>query len=262
MTRYAGVAIDVDGTIRRGERLIPGAADGVRAIDAAGCSRVLVSNNPTGTPADYGERLTELGVPVEADAVITAGTVTATVLADRHPDAAALVVGHERLSEMIESAGVRVTSDPAAADLVVGSIDFAFDYDTLARAQRPLNRGVPFYGTDPDPTIPTDDGGAPGSGAILAAMEAVAGRPPDEIFGKPSPLVGDRITSRLGVPADSILVVGDRLETDVALGDACGMDTALVLTGSTTNEALEASTIESTYVLDSLGDVGRVLSRE
>ena len=262
MTRYDGVAIDVDGTIRRGESLIPGAADGVRAVDAAGCSRVLVSNNPTGTPADYGERLTALGVPVDADAVITAGTVTASVLAERHPDAHVFVVGHDRLRRMIERVGVRVTSDPDAADLVVGSIDFSFDYDTLARAQRPLVRGVPFYGTDPDPTIPTDDGGAPGSGAILAAMEAVAGRPPDEIFGKPSPLVGERITSRLGVPADSMLVVGDRLGTDVALGANCGMDTALVLTGSTTAEDLEATDVEPTYVIDSLGDIGRVLSRE
>ena len=259
MTRFDGVVLDVDGTIVRGEELLPGAVHGLRTLEAAGIDRLLFSNNPTRGAAHYRERLGKHDIEVDPANVLTSATVTAEVLAVRHPGETVYLIGHDRLAAILEDAGLGTTDDPAAADLVVGSIDFDFDYDRLDAALHALEREVPFYGTDPDVTIPTADGSMPGSGAVLAAIAAVAGREPDAVFGKPSPVAAERAVERLDVDPNRLLVVGDRLDTDVALGKEAGARTALVLTGSTDRDELAASTVEPDHVLESLGDVADLL---
>ena len=259
MSRFDGVVLDVDGTIVRGDELLPGAVHGLRTLEDAGIDRLLFSNNPTRGAAHYRERLGDHGIDVAPSNVLTSATVTAEVLADRHPGETVYLVGHDRLGVILEDVGLATTDDPAAAELVVGSIDFDFDYDRLDGALRALERGLPFYGTDPDVTIPTADGSMPGSGAILAAIAAGAGREPDAVFGKPSRSAAKRALDRLDVDPERLLVVGDRLDTDVALGEEAGAHTALVLTGSTDREDLTASTVEPDHVLDSLGDVDDIL---
>lgn len=259
MARYEAAILDVDGTIVRGGELIPGATEGLRAIEAAGCSRLLFSNNPTRGADYYREKLAAHGVDIDPSNVLTSATVTADYLAANHPDATAYLVGDDRLRAILEAADLAVTTDPDAADLVVGSIDPEFTYGALDEALSALERGIPFYGTDPDATIPTDDGAIPGSGAILSAMEAVAGREPDAILGKPSEVAASAATTRLGAAPERTLVVGDRLDTDVALGERAGMTTAVVLTGVTIREDVERSSVTPDHVLDSLGEVGTLI---
>lgn len=258
-TEYEAVILDVDGTIVRGEETIEGAPEGLRTIEDANLSKLLFSNNPTRAPVHYSERLAAHDVAVDPDRVLTSASVTTDYLAANHAEDAIYLVGERRLRDLLEAAGLRVTDDAAAADVVLGSIDRRFDYDRLREAQRALDRDVPFYGTDPDVTIPAADGDVPGSGAVLAAMSAVAGRDPDAILGKPSPVAAAAALSRLDVDPERVLVVGDRLDTDVALGEQAGMTTALVRTGITSGAELDASSIEPDHVFDSLRDLGTVL---
>ncbi|MFC4245804.1 HAD-IIA family hydrolase [Natribaculum luteum] len=261
MTRYEAAILDVDGTIVRGDRLLPGATEGLRALEDAGLSWLLFSNNPTRSPDHYRKRLAEHGIDVDLEHVLTSATVTAEYLAANHDDDAVYLVGEDRLESILEETGLEVTTDPTEATLVLGSIDRGFTYERLRSALETLEGDVPFYGTDPDVTIPTDDGAIPGSGAILAAMEAVAGRKPDAVFGKPSSVAASAATTRLGASAEDTLVVGDRLDTDVELGTRAGMTTAVVLTGVTTRADLERSAVEPDYVLDSLAEVDSLLER-
>ncbi|WP_157533254.1 HAD hydrolase-like protein, partial [Haloferax profundi] len=106
---------------------------------------------------------------------------------------------------------------------------------------------------------PTADGDIPGSGAVIHAVAGVAGRDPDAILGKPSPVAQGIVLDRLGLPPEDVLVVGDRLDTDIAFGLDAGMGTAVVRTGVTDDAALANSEYEPDHVLDSLGDVGRLL---
>ncbi|SFC33161.1 4-nitrophenyl phosphatase [Halobiforma haloterrestris] len=299
MTDYEGAILDVDGTIVRGDQLIPGASDGLRALEDAGVSRLLFSNNPTRGSDHYREKLAPHGVDIGPDRVLTSATVSASYLARNHPDARVYLVGGSRLRSILEDAAVSVTDDPEAADVVLGSFDREFSYGTLgdalrafeservgenegqaASSERRANGGtdtdadvdtdadadadtadgpVPFYGTDPDATIPVENGTIPGSGAILAAIEAVAGREPDAVLGKPSDVAADAALDRLGVAPESVLVVGDRLDTDIALGNRAGMTTAVVLSGVTDRTTLEESPIQPDYVLESLGEIERLL---
>lgn len=259
MTAFDAVILDVDGTIVRGEEVLPGAIDGVRTLVDAGCDLLLFSNNPTRDGDYYADLLDPHGIEVGSIPALTSATIARTVLTERHPDETVFLVGTDRLAAILAGAGVDLTDEPTAADVVLGSYDPDFSYDRLNQATDALRSGVPFYGTDPDPTIPTDSGELPGTGAILAALEAVAGRPPDEILGKPSVTAAEAALDTLEAEPERTLVVGDRLDTDVVLGRRAGLSTAVVLTGITDESTLAASTVEPDAVLESLGDVGRLL---
>ncbi|WP_255166958.1 HAD-IIA family hydrolase [Natrononativus amylolyticus] len=257
---YQAAILDVDGTIVRGNALLPGAVDGLATLEEVGVSRLLFSNNPTRGAAHYGEKLAAHGIDVAPEDVLTSATVTAAYLAENHAGERIYLVGEDRLRRILEDAGLSVTTEPTAAEVVVGSIDRDLEFDTLSDALTALEREVPFYGTDPDVTIPTDDGSIPGSGAILAAMEAMGGRQVDAILGKPSAVAAAAAMARLEAPPSETLVVGDRLDTDILLGADAGMDTAVVLTGVTTRATVEDGDVTPDYVLESLGDVGDLLS--
>ncbi|WP_049925106.1 HAD-IIA family hydrolase [Halopiger goleimassiliensis] len=259
MTEYEAVILDVDGTILRGDELLPDTPAGFRALEAAGCERLLFSNNPTRDGTHYREKLAPHGIDVDPESVLTSASVSAAYLSATHSGEPVFLVGEDRLEAILEAAGVDLTDDPAAAEVVLGSVTTEFSYSMLRDALRALEGDVPFYGTDPDTTIPVDDGRIPGSGAILAAMEAVADREPDAILGKPSSVAAETAIDRLEAPPDRTLVVGDRLNTDIALGNRAGMDTAVVLTGIADRDSIAASSVDPDYVLDSLGDLERVL---
>ena len=234
------VVFDVDGTLLRGTEPIPGAAEALRVVREAGLSVLCCSNNPIEAPAAYADRLERAGLAVDPSEVLTSGVVTADFLAREYPEAGTFVVGEAGLVELLEDRGVRVVADPDRAGVVLASIDRSFDYDRLTAALRAFDAGDPaFLGTDPDRTIPGEGGPFPGSGAIVEAVASVAGRPPDRVLGKPDPATREAALARLSVPPERCLVVGDRIDTDVALGARAGMETALVLSGVTDREDLK-----------------------
>jgi len=257
---YRGVVLDVDGTVVRGDEPIPGAAEGLDRLSTAGLDRLFVSNNPTKRPPAYAERLRRAGFDAHPDEIVTAGTITTDYLADNHADDALFVVGEGALVEQLTDAGLTVATDEMRADTVVVSIDRTFDYDRLCAALRACDdEAVTLVGTDPDMVIPAAEGDVPGSGAIINAVAGVVGRDPDVVLGKPSKPARRMIRDRLDLPPRDCLVVGDRLDTDIALGERAGMTTALVRTGVTDDRDLERSDVRPDYVLDSLGDVGTIL---
>ena len=271
-----GVIFDVDGTVVRGDDPLPGAAAGVAAVAEAGLDRLFVSNNPTKPPEAYEERLGRAGFGVDADEVITAGSVTARYLSTHHPHEEVAVVGEPGLVDLIRETGVSATAvSPGGAsddrgtptddrtgrpDVLVASIDREFHYDTLRRCLWLLrDPSVTFLGTDPDVVIPAPDADVPGSGAMIDAIANVVGRDPEAMLGKPGATMRNAVLDRLELDPEEILIVGDRLDTDVALGAESGMTTALVRTGVTDDAALAASPTAPDHVLDSLASLASIL---
>ena len=226
-----GVLFDLDGTIYRGGELIPGARETVDSLRTSGIRCVFASNNPTATALDYARRLTALGIPVDASEVLTSGGVAAQWLLRTHPGASVFVVGEDSLVRELETAGVRVTVSEDA-DVVLAAFDRTFSYEKWNTAFQALRRGALFAATNPDTTCPVENGGLiPDCGGITAALEATSGRRLDVVIGKPSRIMADAALERLGLDAGEVLLIGDRLETDIELGRAAGIRTVLVLTG-------------------------------
>ncbi|MFC7233764.1 HAD-IIA family hydrolase [Halosegnis marinus] len=258
---YEGVVVDLDGTVYRGERVLDGAAGAIERFRAMGLGVLFVTNNPTRSPAGYVERLAGLGIEADASAVLSAGAVTAEHLADRHAGDEVFLIGSDGLRGMVTDAGVALTDEPDAADVLVTSHTYDFDYRDLTEGMWALDGADAFYGTDPDLTYPDGDGREyPGSGAITRAVAGVAEREPDRVLGKPSSVMVNLVTERLGCPPQRCLVVGDGLDTDIAMGERAGMTTVLVRTGRHDDGDAARADVTPDHVVGSLGDVPDLLA--
>ena len=154
----SGAIVDLDGTVYRGDDLIPGAAAGVDALREHGCGLCFFSNNPTKDGAAYVDRLRELGVDAREGEACSAGVATTRYLADHHPDDPVLLVGDEGLAEQLRAADVRLTDDPAEASVLLGSWTNDFDYYDMLAAMDAVEEDTVFLGSDPDRAVPHDDG--------------------------------------------------------------------------------------------------------
>lgn len=252
---YRGFIVDLDGTVYRGERLLPGAKAAVAALRDAGRRVCFLSNKPIASRADYAAKLTRLGVPTDVDEVINSSYVLARYLAREAPGARCFVIGEPPLVAELERAGLAPVDGPEV-DWVVVAFDRTFAYRKLEIALRAVTRhGARLIGTNPDRTCPTEDGEIPDAAGMIGAVEGVTGRRVDPIVGKPSPITLRVALERLGLPAADCAVVGDRLETDIAMGKAAGLATVLVLTGITAPGDPAIARWRPDHVLASLEDL-------
>lgn len=258
-SRFGGALVDMDGTLYRGDRPVDGAPAAVDTLRAAGVSVQFLTNNPTKSPTAYVEKLAGMGIEATPSDVVTAGVVTADYLAGEHGDDRAFVVGETGLLEVLADAGVTVTDDPAAADVVVLSLDTGIDYDGFTQVLRAVGRETPIVATNPDRTKPGTDGIVPSAGLVIGAVEGMTGRAPDVVAGKPSDIAARFALDRIGVSANRCLLVGDRLDTDIQMGNEVGITTVLVRTGVTDDLTLSEAAVTPDYVLDSIADIDRVL---
>lgn len=255
-----GVVVDLDGTVYLGDDPIPGSAGAIERLRERGLDLLFVTNNPTRTREAYVDRLAGMGIGASREEILSAGTVTSRYVAEAHPESATFLIGSDGLREQLRAADVRLTDDPEAAEVVVTSHDYGFDYDDLAHGLWALDGASAFYGSDPDLVYPGSGGRPyPGSGAITGAVAHVAGREPDLVFGKPSEPAIRMIGRALGHPPEHLLVVGDGLDTDVALGASAGYHTAFVLSGRGSRADLEEGSVTPDHVIEALADLPALL---
>jgi NagD protein len=252
---FPGYILDLDGTVYLGDMLLPGAKRAIAALRAAGSRVVFLSNNPLQTRADYAAKLTRLGIPTAPAEVINSSWVLARWLQDEAPGAALFVIGEPPLLAELRAAGFRLTERPGEIQFVVASFDRTFDYRKLQIAFDAVRAGARFVATNGDRYCPTPQGGLPDAAAVIGAIEGCTGKQIEVIVGKPSPITARAILDRLQLPACECIIVGDRLETDVRMGQKAGMATGVVLTGVTTPELLAASEIQPDYVLRTLDEL-------
>jgi NagD protein len=253
--RYDGYILDLDGTVYLGERLIPGAAETLAWLRAAGRRVVLLSNKPLASRASYAAKLTRLGIPTPDEDVINSTQALMHYLRAQHPGARLFVIGETALRDELRGEGFALTEEIAQIEVVVAAFDRTLDYAKLNTAHQALVRGAHFVATNPDKTCPVEEGAIPDCAGVIAFLEATSERPVEAIVGKPSRHILVAARARLGVPLARCLMVGDRLATDMLMGQQAGMDTALVLSGVTTRSLLAASDLRPTYVLESVAEL-------
>jgi NagD protein len=252
---YRGFILDLDGTVYLGEHLLPGAKELVGALRDAGRRVCFLSNKPIASRADYAAKIGRLGVPTPVEEVINSSYVLARWLAREAPAARCFVIGEPPLVAELEAAGLGVVEGPRA-DYVVVAFDRTFDYRKLDVALQAVARhGARLIGTNPDRTCPVEDGQVPDAAGMIAAVEAVTGQRVEPIVGKPSPIMVRVALERLGLQAPDCVIVGDRLETDIAMGKAAGLATILVLTGITQPGDPAIDRWQPDHVLASLDEI-------
>jgi NagD protein len=255
LMRRPGIILDLDGTVYLDECLIPGARETIQWLRDRAYPIVFVSNKPLKSRADYAAKLTRLGVPTRPDEVINSSLVLVRHMSLKMPAAAVYPVGEAPLLEELAAAGFRISEDPDEIEVVVASFDRTFDYGKLNSAFQALRRGARFFATNADATCPVEGGEIPDAGAVIGALEGCSRREVELVMGKPSPLILEVALEQLDRRAGECLMVGDRLETDVLMGQRAGMTTALVLTGVTRREDLSGAPVRPDHVLGSIAEI-------
>ena len=253
---HRGWLFDLDGTVYRGEALVPGADATIAALRADGRRVAFLSNKPLETRADYARKLTRLGVPTDADDVVNSSLVLARHLAGLDPGAPVFVIGEPPLLAELRAHGFEVRADHRVRWVVI-AFDRTFDYAKLNTALQAVRHGARLIATNPDRTCPTEDGEIPDCAGMTAAVEAVTGARVKAVVGKPSPIIHEVALARLGVPPAEAVIVGDRIDTDIVMGKRLGLATVLVLTGVTRADDPRVAEIAPDLVLPSIRDLIR-----
>ncbi len=251
--RYDCILFDLDGVLYRGSSAVPGAPEALSRLRAEGKRLAFVTNNSARTPDAVAAHLRSVGIEALVSEVETSAIATADLLAARGVRTA-FVVGEEGLRSALTSAGIEVlVGDPVAADAVVVGWDRDADYAKLRTACVLVERGSKLVATNADASFPAADGSAwPGSGALLAVVVTTTGAEA-EVIGKPNPPLYLAALARAG--GKTPLVVGDRLDTDIAGAVALGWDSVLVLTGISGADDVAASPWKPTLVAADLSDL-------
>jgi len=250
--RFDGLLIDLDGVVWIGREPVPGSVEALRTLQGAGKRIVFVTNNPGRLPEAYAERLQGLGVEVGAEQIVTAGTAVARLAGEAAgEDGSAFVIGRSALKEMVAATGARLLEgeEAEAADVVVVSGHPGFDYGELKTAKFALDRGARLFATSHDPTMPFPGGELPGTGAVLAAVEVASGKEAT-IAGKPERHLFEIAKEAVG--EGRLAMVGDRVSSDIEGGRRAGLETILVLSGTTSRAEAEAADPAPDHLLEDL----------
>lgn len=232
--RLEGFIIDMDGVLYRGEKPIKGAARAVEAMRRKGKKLVFWTNNSAYTRRAYARRLTRMGIASNESEIITSGYATAFYLRKRAPRAKLYVVGELGLKQELKEADFILLSDERAAEAthVVAGLDRTLSYKKITAALSALLAGAEFVATNVDSTYPTEAGLSPGAGATVGALSGCSGKKP-VVIGKPSVRMLKLALDVLGTKPRETAIVGDRIDTDIAVGKRMGLTTILVLSGVT-----------------------------
>ena len=257
--KYAqAFAIDMDGTFFLGDRLLLGALEFLELLNARNIPFSFLTNNSSKSPKDYQRKLMQFGVAMADCRIFTSGDATVGHLLKRFAGKRVYLLGTESLARQFSEAGIAL--DDLSPEVAVLGYDTGLTYARLTRFCDLVRSGVPYIATHPDVNCPAEGGFAPDAGAFMALIEASTGRKADMVIGKPNPSMMVSLADKLEVELSQIVMVGDRLYTDIAFGKTAGVGTVLVLSGETKREDLEGTNFQPDLVCENLLELGKILS--
>ena len=248
--------LDMDGTIYLGDELIEGSMKFLETIKKKGKRYIFLTNNSSKNKLAYVEKLNNLGIQASEEEVFTSGEATTMYLKKQKVGAKIYLLGTKALEEEFESEGFILEKERhKQIDYVVLGFDTTLTYEKLWAACEYISEGVEYIATHPDFNCPLpDDKFMPDAGAMAAFIKASTGRTP-KVIGKPNREVVESIASKYGLRKEDMVMVGDRLYTDIKTGENAGITSVLVYSGETKEEDYRNSEIRASYVFDSVKDM-------
>ncbi|MEW9701323.1 HAD-IIA family hydrolase [Paenibacillus sp. SI8] len=255
LSSFEGYLFDLDGTVYSGNQILPGVLPTLNKLREAGKSLLFVTNTTTHTREGVHDRLEQLGIACEAEHILTALCVSRMYFQEYEPEAKVLMIGEQAMRSELEYYGVETTEDALSATHVLVGLDRQFTYEKLTLGMNALRNGAQLIAANPDPFCPLEDGVIPDTWSLVKALETASLQPVFKVIGKPSEYYAKQAFDKLHIAPDAILMVGDRVSTDICFGNANGMYTALVLTGADSRKDILLQGIEPDYVLASLSEI-------
>lgn len=244
--------LDMDGTFYMESTPIDGALEFLDILDSMGKKYVFFTNNSSKSIKDYITKLRGMGVDAGEENLFSSGAVTIDFLKRHRAGKSVYLIGTKSLVDGFASAGIML--DDENPDIVVLGFDTSLTYEKIYKGCTFLREGAEFIATHPDTNCPVKGGFMPDTGSMIKMFTESTGAVP-EIMGKPHSHTIEALEATTGVSRDKMVFVGDRLQTDIAMGVNNGATAILVMTGATSNEILEESQIQPTMVLPSIAHI-------
>ena len=243
---------DMDGVLVHEEKALPGAAEFLDRLVARERRFLVLTNNSIFTPRDLAARLARTGLHVPEESIWTSALATADFLDSQLPGGSAYVIGEAGMTTALHEVGYTLTdTDP---DYVVLGETRTYSFEAITRAIRLIGRGARFIATNPDVTGPSPEGPLPATGSVAALITRATGAEP-YFVGKPNPMMFRSAMNRIEAHSESTMMVGDRMDTDVVAGIEAGLETVLVLSGSTAAADVARFPFRPSRICDSIADV-------
>jgi HAD superfamily hydrolase (TIGR01450 family) len=246
------VFLDMDGTIYLGEKLIQGTERFLSSLKKNGIKYYYLSNNSSRSKSDYVSKLDHLGIPSNTEEIILSTDGVIDFLNGKKIDKT-YVVGTQSMKDMFTQAGIEVESQNPT--YVILGFDTELNYKKIKTAALFLQKDIPMLATHKDLVCPTQDGPIPDVGALLALFEKATGKMPVKVFGKPNKEMLGSIIKRHKATADELVIIGDRIYTDMEMANNIGCDFILVLSGETQKEDVARLKIQPALVVDNIGQL-------
>ncbi len=231
INKYEGFIFDLDGTIYLGNKLIPNAEKVIEKIKQLNKKIIFITNKTTGSIKDYCTFLKEKGLNVTESEIVNSTLITKKYLNEKHFGEKFFAIGEQIFIDEIESAGLTYSRKPDEINIVLITLDRTLNYKKLEIAAKALDNGARFYAANIDDTCPVEGGEILDAGSTISALEKRTHLKLEKHFGKPSKFMMDEIINKLNLLPEKCLLIGDRVETDIVMGNTFGIDTALVSTG-------------------------------
>jgi HAD superfamily hydrolase (TIGR01450 family) len=244
--------LDLDGTIYMGDDLIPGAKEFLDYLEEKGIFFYFLSNNSSRSKADYVKKLSALDIHTDEEGIILSTDGVIAYLLERNIKEI-YVVGTTSMNQMFIEAGFDLESSNPS--FVILGFDTEITYEKLKEAALFIQNGVELIATHPDLVCPTPDGFIPDTGAMLALFEKATNKKPLKIFGKPNPEMITHILKKHNVSPEFVVMIGDRIYTDMELARRIPCDSILVLSGETKRGDLASIEVRPTLIVESVADL-------
>ncbi|MCL2785602.1 MAG: HAD-IIA family hydrolase [Methanomassiliicoccaceae archaeon] len=249
----SGVMIDMDGTVYKGGNVIPGAPEFIERLKEKGIPFVFLTNNSSSNRANYLIKLLGMGFKVSIDNILTSTTATIEYLLKYQNGKTVYLLGTPRFVSEIEEAGIIVADD---ADVVLLAFDTTITYERINTAYQLIKRGASLVATHPDDLCPTENGYDVDIGPFIRLFESMTSVKA-EVIGKPNPMMAMMAAERMNVPHEGMVMIGDRIYTDMKMATDAGIRSVMVLSGEAKREDVERSGITPTMIVDSVDDLMR-----
>jgi len=263
LKKYKGILLDGDGVLWKSDQPIAGISPFFNFLANQEIKWALLTNNSTRTTQDYVDKLGNFGVLVGINSIFTSSSITSSYLLSRFGQGAHLyVIGMDALFTTLKQAGFQITHGEEIPEnevvAVVAGMDRQINFQKIKVALRLILGGAPFIATNPDGSFPTPEGLDPGTGMIIGALQFASGVEP-YVAGKPNPVIYQTALDALGCRPGDVLMVGDRLETDILGASSLGIPTAVLLSGVTSREVINQSPIKPDHIFEDIAELHQAL---
>jgi len=253
--KYQYYLLDLDGVVWRGDKPIHENIIAIKKLMDLGKYVYFISNNSTRSRLDYVRKLHRMSLKVNVDQVINSAYATAYYIREVYGKGKVLIIGEKGLYEEFKQMGFDVYyADKSVdrVDYVVVGLDREFNYTKLTNAVRHILKGALFIATNEDALLPVGDEVIPGAGTMVAAVATAVGKRPAATIGKPNTFMINMLSKRDRIELEKSIIIGDRLDTDIAVACKLNIDSLLVLTGVAKKDNIHNAPCRPTYIADNL----------